>query len=59
MPNVSGRVPTWPMSSQFSKSRERWIGMPGRYSKLDVARNHSSPTRTTLGSGWNPFSTGL
>src|SRR6188474_1254448 len=47
------------MSSQFSKSRERWTGMPGRYSKLEVARNHSSPTRTTLGSGWKPFRTGL
>src|SRR6187200_2960037 len=47
------------MSSQFSKSRERWIGMPGRYSKLDVARNHSSPTFTTEGSGWKPLRSGL
>ena len=30
------------------------MGTPGNHVNVDVTRKYSSPTRQTLGSGWNP-----
>ena len=52
----SSALPTW---VQATRSGERKMGTPGKYVNDDTASTYPSPTRHTLGSGWNPGMTGL
>ena len=57
--SCDGRSSAFPTCVQVTRSCERKIGTPGKYVKDDTASTYSSPTRQTLGSGWNPGMTGL
>lgn len=54
-----GRCSACPIRRQCTRSRLCQIGQPGYHSKVDVARNISSPTRHHDGSGANPGMTGF